>query len=64
MDTRVTNTLTTAVGSARFDAMLHILPFDSYELVHVITEFSFGPYFPDMTQPLDYSFEVTDERTS
>ncbi|KAF8514551.1 endoplasmic reticulum-derived transport vesicle ERV46, partial [Hysterangium stoloniferum] len=28
---------------------------------HVITEFSFGPYFPDITQPLDYSFEVTDE---
>ena len=29
---------------------------------HVISEFSFGPYFPDITQPLDYSFEVTDER--
>lgn len=29
---------------------------------HVITEFSFGPYFPDITQPLDYSFEVTEER--
>ncbi|KAF8529896.1 endoplasmic reticulum vesicle transporter-domain-containing protein [Gautieria morchelliformis] len=28
---------------------------------HVISEFSFGPYFPDITQPLDYSFEVTDE---
>ncbi|KII84363.1 hypothetical protein PLICRDRAFT_46260 [Plicaturopsis crispa FD-325 SS-3] len=28
-------------------------------LSHVITEFSFGPYFPDITQPLDYSFEVT-----
>ncbi|EGN99338.1 hypothetical protein SERLA73DRAFT_108802 [Serpula lacrymans var. lacrymans S7.3] len=27
-------------------------------LSHVITEFSFGPYFPDITQPLDYSFEV------
>jgi endoplasmic reticulum-Golgi intermediate compartment protein 2 len=31
---------------------------------HVISEFSFGPYFPDITQPLDYSFEVTDERMS
>ncbi|EIW83563.1 DUF1692-domain-containing protein [Coniophora puteana RWD-64-598 SS2] len=27
-------------------------------LSHVITEFSFGPYFPDISQPLDYSFEV------
>jgi hypothetical protein len=31
-------------------------------LSHVITEFSFGPYFPDITQPLDYSFEVTHDR--
>ncbi|KAI0703847.1 DUF1692-domain-containing protein [Cytidiella melzeri] len=29
-------------------------------LSHVITEFSFGPYFPDITQPLDNSFELTD----
>ncbi|KAI0373635.1 DUF1692-domain-containing protein [Pilatotrama ljubarskyi] len=28
-------------------------------LSHVITEFSFGPYFPDITQPLDNSFELT-----
>ncbi|KZT06078.1 DUF1692-domain-containing protein [Laetiporus sulphureus 93-53] len=28
-------------------------------LSHVITEFSFGPYFPDITQPLDDSFELT-----
>ncbi|KAJ7471078.1 DUF1692-domain-containing protein [Mycena latifolia] len=28
-------------------------------LSHVITEFSFGPYFPDITQPLDNSLEVT-----
>jgi hypothetical protein len=28
---------------------------------HIITEFSFGPYFPDITQPLDYSFETTDQ---
>ena len=33
-------------------------------LSHVITEFSFGPYFPDITQPLDDSFEMTQERTS
>ncbi|KAJ7734884.1 DUF1692-domain-containing protein [Mycena metata] len=30
-------------------------------LSHVITEFSFGPYFPDITQPLDNSFELTNE---
>lgn len=30
-------------------------------LSHVITEFSFGPYFPDITQPLDNSFELTDK---
>ncbi|KAF9261353.1 DUF1692-domain-containing protein [Marasmius fiardii PR-910] len=30
-------------------------------LSHVINEFSFGPYFPDITQPLDYSFEVANE---
>ncbi|KAF9006770.1 DUF1692-domain-containing protein [Hymenopellis radicata] len=28
-------------------------------LSHVITEFSFGPHFPEMVQPLDNSFEVT-----
>lgn len=31
-------------------------------LSHVITEFSFGPYFPDIVQPLDYSFELAKER--
>ncbi len=33
-------------------------------LSHVITEFSFGPHFPEMVQPLDNSFEVTHDRTS
>jgi hypothetical protein len=32
-------------------------------LSHVITEFSFGPYFPEIAQPLDYSFEIAKERT-
>lgn len=27
-------------------------------LSHVITEFSFGPFFPDISQPLDNTFEV------
>lgn len=30
-------------------------------LSHVITKFSFGPYFPDITQPLDYSLELAQE---
>jgi hypothetical protein len=33
-------------------------------LSHIINEFSFGPYFPDITQPLDYSYEVAPKRTS
>ncbi len=32
-------------------------------LSHVITEFSFGPFFPEIVQPLDNSFESTDIRT-
>ena len=31
-------------------------------LWHIITEFSFGPHFPEVNQPLDNSFESTDER--
>jgi len=31
-------------------------------LSHIITEFSFGPYIPDIVQPLDYSYEKTYER--
>jgi hypothetical protein len=33
-------------------------------LSHVITEFSFGKHFPEITQPLDNSFEVTHDRMS
>ncbi|KAF8311954.1 DUF1692-domain-containing protein [Clavulina sp. PMI_390] len=33
-------------------------------LSHIITEFSFGPHFPDIVQPLDYSFEVTQQHFS
>ena len=33
-------------------------------LSHVIHEFSFGPYFPEISQPLDSSVETTDKRTS
>ena len=31
-------------------------------LSHVISEFSFGPHFPDIVQPLDNLFEVTHDR--
>lgn len=30
-------------------------------LSHIINEFSFGPYFPDITQPLDYSYEIAEQ---
>ena len=30
-------------------------------LSHIVTKFSFGPYFPDITQPLDYSLELAQE---
>lgn len=37
--------------------------FKVMNLSHVITEFSFGPYFPEITQPLDNSLELTQKRT-
>ncbi|RDB26128.1 ER-derived vesicles protein 41 [Hypsizygus marmoreus] len=61
------------LGVKRVTANLHITTlghgYASYEhvdhtqmnLSHVISEFSFGPHFPDMTQPLDYSYEITNE---
>ena len=33
--------------------------FTVMNLSHVITEFSFGKHFPEITQPLDNSFEIT-----
>lgn len=57
----------------RVTANLHITTlghgYASYEhvdhkqmnLSHVITEFSFGPHFPEIVQPLDNSFEATDK---
>ena len=32
------------------------------DLSHVITEFTFGPYFPDITRLLDNSFEMAYHR--
>lgn len=43
--------------------LLMISLFTVMNLSHVITEFSFGPYFPEITQPLDNSFELTDQCT-
>jgi len=38
--------------------------FTVMNLSHVITEFSFGKHFPEITQPLDNSFEITQDRMS
>ncbi|KAF8557110.1 DUF1692-domain-containing protein [Imleria badia] len=43
-----------------YSSAVHV-PHDKMNLSHVITEFSFGPYFPDIVQPLDYSFELAKE---
>ncbi|KAF8434101.1 endoplasmic reticulum vesicle transporter-domain-containing protein [Boletus edulis BED1] len=43
-----------------YSSAVHV-PHDKMNLSHVITEFSFGPYFPDIVQPLDYSFELANE---
>jgi endoplasmic reticulum-Golgi intermediate compartment protein 2 len=65
MGTPVMNTQITVVCTSKSHYCL--ASNDSFSAVmnmsHVISEFSFGPYFPDITQPLDYSFEVTEERT-
>ncbi|PFH45459.1 hypothetical protein AMATHDRAFT_71676 [Amanita thiersii Skay4041] len=44
-------------GYASYEHVDHTM----MNLSHVITEFSFGPHFPDITQPLDYTFETTPE---
>ncbi|KAJ7584131.1 endoplasmic reticulum-golgi intermediate compartment protein 2 [Mycena floridula] len=38
------------------------VPHDKMNLSHVISEFSFGPYFPEITQPLDNAFAVARDR--
>lgn len=37
-------------------------PDNMMNLSHVVHEFSFGPYFPDISQPLDHSVEITQDR--
>ncbi|GMK55210.1 hypothetical protein CspeluHIS016_0202660 [Cutaneotrichosporon spelunceum] len=39
----------------------HHTDHDLMNLTHVIHEFSFGPFFPAIAQPLDMSLETTDE---
>lgn len=33
-------------------------------LSHIVHEFSFGPFFPAIAQPLDQSYQSTQERTT
>ena len=33
-------------------------------LSHIIHEWSFGPYYPKIAQPLDMSMEISDQRQS
>lgn len=37
-------------------------PHDMMNLSHVFHELSFGPYFPDISQPLDHSVELSSDR--
>ncbi|KAF9244246.1 endoplasmic reticulum vesicle transporter-domain-containing protein [Melanogaster broomeanus] len=54
---KVTANLHVTILGHGYSSNVHV-PHDKMNLSHVITEFSFGPYFPDITQPLDYSFEI------
>ena len=63
MDTPVSNMLTINVGSfVSFAGIERSSSAAVMNLSHVISEFSFGPHFPDIVQPLDYTFEVTHDR--
>ncbi|KAF9525798.1 DUF1692-domain-containing protein [Crepidotus variabilis] len=62
-----------SIDVKRVTANLHVTTlghgYASYEhvdhnqmnLSHIITEFSFGPFFPEIVQPLDNSYETTDK---
>ncbi|KAI0311320.1 DUF1692-domain-containing protein [Amylostereum chailletii] len=41
-----------------YSSNVHV-PHNLMNLSHVVTEFSFGPHFPEIVQPLDNSFEIT-----
>jgi predicted RND superfamily exporter protein len=56
--------LTTAVSVLILMVELIFTSISVMNMSHVITEFSFGKYFPEITQPLDNSFEVTHDSPS
>ncbi|KAG1735355.1 endoplasmic reticulum vesicle transporter-domain-containing protein [Suillus paluster] len=54
---KVTANLHVTMLGHGYNSHIHV-DHNKMNLSHVITEFSFGPYFPDIAQPLDYSFEI------
>lgn len=63
MAIRLTSMSTTAVSWSPERTDSHYSMFyTEMNLSHVITELSFGPFFPEMTQPLDNTYEITDNR--
>ncbi|KAG1767910.1 endoplasmic reticulum vesicle transporter-domain-containing protein [Suillus occidentalis] len=54
---KVTANLHVTMLGHGYNSHIHV-DHDKMNLSHVITEFSFGPYFPEIAQPLDYSFEI------
>ncbi|KAG2032149.1 endoplasmic reticulum vesicle transporter-domain-containing protein [Suillus americanus] len=57
---KVTANLHVTILGHGYNSHIHV-DHNKMNLSHVITEFSFGPYFPDISQPLDYSFEIAKE---
>ncbi|KAG1868548.1 endoplasmic reticulum vesicle transporter-domain-containing protein [Suillus subluteus] len=57
---KVTANLHVTMLGHGYNSHMHV-DHNKMNLSHVITEFSFGPYFPDISQPLDYSFEIAKE---
>ena len=62
MATIVTSMSTTTVRITISRVLYVMSCFTVMNLSHVITEFSFGKHFPEITQPLDNSFEITHDR--
>ncbi|KAI0293891.1 endoplasmic reticulum vesicle transporter-domain-containing protein [Multifurca ochricompacta] len=58
-ETRLANLHITTLGHG-YSSPVHV-DHSLMNLSHVITEFSFGQHFPEITQPLDNSFEVAQE---
>ncbi|KAL5504002.1 hypothetical protein ACEPAH_8075 [Sanghuangporus vaninii] len=57
---KVTANLHITTAGHGYRSMQHV-DHSLMNLSHVITDFSFGPYFPDMAQPLKNTFELTSE---